>query len=113
MKNMMIQPAAKPDPECVPIADCDRDEGPKYPYGLQITLNEDSLRALGITDLPKVGSKMKIEGMVEVCETNQNETISGKNYRCLGLQITDMDLSAEKAKKPSKEVMYDKADDVE
>lgn len=113
MKNMKLQPIAKAEPGCIPVADCDREEGPKYPYGLQITLNEDSLKALGITELPKVGEKMKIEGFVEVCNTSQYEESSGHSSRSLGLQITDLDLSKEKAKKPSKEVMYDKEEDGE
>jgi hypothetical protein len=113
MKSLKLQPANKPEPSSIPIADCDRNEGPKYPYGTQITLNEESLKAMGITELPKVGEKMMICGLVEVCETSKNENISGHNYRCLGLQITDLELEEVKKKKPSKEVMYDKESDGE
>jgi hypothetical protein len=68
-------------------------EGPRYPYGLQIHLDEGSLKKLGIKELPKVGDVMTIKAKVSVCDVNKHESIYGSN-RNLGLQITDMELSS-------------------
>lgn len=65
------------------------DERPKYPYGLTICLCDESLQKLGITDLPKVGTKLMVTAMVEVSNTAQRETQGGVDSD-LGLQITDM-----------------------
>lgn len=67
-----------------------------YPYGLRITLNEDSLKRLGIKDLPAVGDYMMIKAKVEVCATNKNESKESGEHRCLELQITDMEMSSAK-----------------
>lgn len=68
----------------------------EYPYGLCIRLEDEQLDALGITDLPKVGSKMKLSGNVTVKSISSNESL-GSNSRSVELQITD--LAAPKAGK--------------
>lgn len=111
MKSMKIQSASKPEPGIVPISDMERDNGPKYPYGLEICLSEDSLKALGISELPKVGAKMLIAGIVEVSSVSQFEEQGGKKDRSMRLQITDLELAEDKPKKPSKEILYDKEEE--
>ena len=71
-------------------------ENEEYPYGLCIRLEDEQLDALGITDLPKVGSKMKLSGNVTVKSISSNESL-GSNSRSVELQITD--LAAPKAGK--------------
>lgn len=70
---------------------------PKYPYGLSIYLDDDALKKLGITDLPKVGTSMPATITVTVTGTSQRATQSsreGEQMRtCVDLQITDMDIT--------------------
>ena len=66
-------------------------EIPAYPYGLCIDLCDESLQKLGITDLPPVGTKMKLTALVEVTTVSQYQNSEGAESR-LSLQITDMQL---------------------
>lgn len=88
----------------------DADNLPKYPYGLSIHLDDDTLAKLGITDLPKVGTSMLAQITVTVTGTSQRATQSGKEGEtmrtCVDLQITDMDLAPES--KPAADVLYPK-----
>lgn len=73
------------------------DDLPKYPYGLSIYLDDDTLKKLGITDLPKVGTSMPATITVMVTGTSQRATQSSKDGKqlrtCVDLQITDMDIT--------------------
>lgn len=70
---------------------------PKYPYGLSIYLDDDVLKKLGMTDLPKVGTSMPATITVMVTGTSQRATQSSKDGEqmrtCVDLQITDMDIT--------------------
>jgi hypothetical protein len=70
---------------------------PRYPYGLSIYLDDDALKKLGITDLPKVGESIPATITVMVTGTSQRATQSGKDGEtmrtCVDLQITDMDIT--------------------
>ena len=65
-----------------------------YPYGLRISLEDDSLEKLGLKEMPEVGKSMKMEAMCKVCGTssNQSESDEGPRKR-LEIQLTDMKLS--------------------
>jgi hypothetical protein len=75
----------------------DDDSLPKYPYGLTLYLDDDTLKKLGITDLPKVGTSMPATVTVMVTGTSQRATQSSKDGEqmrtCVDLQITDMDIA--------------------
>lgn len=65
----------------------------EYPYGLKLYLDHSTLKKLGIEELPEVGSKMKIQAVVEVCSTNESESkLYGENCS-MDLQITEMAVS--------------------
>jgi hypothetical protein len=84
------------------------DNLPRYPYGLSIYLDDDSLKKLGITDLPKVGTSLPATITVTVVGTSQRATQSGKDGEtmrtCVDLQITDMDITM--PSKPAADVLY-------
>lgn len=86
----------------------DTDNLPKYPYGLSIHLDDDTLAKLGLTDLPKVGSNLVAQITVTVTGTSQRATQSGKEGEtlrtCVDLQITDMDIAS--PAKSAAEVLY-------
>jgi len=75
-------------------------EQPRYPWGLGINLDEESITKLGITELPTVGDPKMIVAYVDVTETREEDSVGGKKRRNIRLQITDMSL--EKKVKPNK-----------
>lgn len=86
---------------------------PKYPYGLSLYLDDDTLAKLGITDLPKVGSTMQAQITIKVTGTSQraqqSEKEDGKEETmstCVDMQITDMDIAP--SSKPAADVLYPK-----
>jgi hypothetical protein len=70
----------------------DDDDLPKYPYGLSICLDDETLAKLSITDLPPVGTVMQLTALVEVCSISQYENQDGAD-KSMNLQITDMELA--------------------
>jgi len=65
-------------------------DGPDYPWGLSITLDDDSLEKLGL-DLPEVGTMMTLVANVKVTNVSESASPTYKQ-RSLGLQITEMAL---------------------
>jgi hypothetical protein len=74
-------------------------EGPMYPYGLSVSLDNESMEKLGLEagDL-SVGSSMVLVAKVEVCSVSSSEYKGGDPNQSVTLQITDMCLEAEGAK---------------
>lgn len=70
------------------------DGGPKYPWGLILSLDDDTLRKLGVSELPKVGQQMHLMAVVEVCTTSQHANQEGTD-KCVSLQITQMGLEGD------------------
>lgn len=75
---------------------------PKYPYGLEVRLDDESLTKLGIKELPEVGMKLMLEAKVVVESVSQEDKATGKPRRHVGLQITDMSLSENPGSKHSR-----------
>lgn len=67
---------------------------PEYPWGLQITLEEEQLKALGITALPKVGATVTITARAEICRTAEYDSQGDGEQRSIGLQITEIALGS-------------------
>lgn len=66
---------------------------PKFPFGLEVHLSEESIQKLGLKELPKVGQKKILLARV-VCErVEERETIDGGVDRSISLQITHMNLA--------------------
>lgn len=83
----------KPDEESGPTAMPADDEGPQYPYGLQLNLCDDELEKLGITDLPTVGGE--VHGMFAGMITQASQE-PGDGERRLSIQIMYLAMEAEK-----------------
>lgn len=80
---------------------------PAYPYGTRICLDDSSLKKLGISNLPPVGTKMTVKAIVEVCSTSEYDSVDGGARMSLDLQVTDIELG--KAKNDvDPEKIYDK-----
>jgi len=71
----------------------------KYPYGTQISLGDDQLAALGITDLPKVGTVVMLSAKAEVVSVRSEEDRDGSADASLSLQITDLGIESSMSEK--------------
>jgi uncharacterized transporter YbjL len=69
-----------------------KQDSPAYPYGLRIELNDESMKKLGLKELPEVGEEMMLLAKVVVERVSQNDTKDGKRQD-MSLQITEMELS--------------------
>lgn len=68
-------------------------EQDEYPYGLRISLNNDSLKKLGLTELPAIDSEHKLVALVCVVGLSVNESAGeGDAYRSVELQIESLAL---------------------
>lgn len=88
---------------------------PVYPYGLHVRLEEDALKALGMTSLPKVDSYMTLTAHVCVTSVSSNEHKStdakGEHrHRSVELQIEAMALEPAKKDSDDAEQLYGKGD---
>lgn len=86
---------------------------PRYPWGLSLSLDDESLDKLDLEDLPKVGSKLTLTARVEVtaCSVSANSYDNGKKRKSVSLQIVAMSLEPESEKKGSiEDRLYAKAD---
>lgn len=79
----------------------------EYSYGLEISLDTDSLEKLGIKTLPEVGSEMLMMAKVKVTSISENTREGEEPYKSVGLQITDMNLKLEDNRSPE-EVIFGK-----
>jgi hypothetical protein len=88
------------------------DSSPIYPYGLNISLNEDALEKLdvGVGDFT-IGAELVIVAKVRVDSLSSNASIAGGDSARVGLQITDLCLEDNAAKAESAATaLYGKGD---
>lgn len=81
-----------------------RSSAPTYPYGLCLSLDDEGMKKLGITELPPVGTLVHFCAMAKVTSASENEregTDGGKETcRRVELQVTHLGLENESAEKP-------------
>lgn len=82
------------------------DKGPKFPFGLSISLDEESINKLALKSMPKVGDKMSVLATVSVTSVSESENQGEKVRRRVELQITDMALSPEADPKAAADKIY-------
>lgn len=68
----------------------------EYPYGLRISLSNEELTKLGITELPAVDTEMKLTALVCVVGVGMNESQNGEPHKHVELQIEQMSLASAK-----------------
>lgn len=82
------------------------DEGPRYPYGLSINLDDDAIEKLGCAEL-NVGDEVTIVAKATVTNKSGYQTLVGDSESSMGLQLTDMELGGDGSTKATK-ALYDK-----
>lgn len=103
MTSMVLTPdEAKEEMGCSVPSDNDT---PRYPYGLSLYLDDETLAKLGITAMPDVGTKLRLVAQVDVTGNSQRQTQDGKDVS-MDLQITDMELTAVQAEPSAATVLY-------
>lgn len=70
----------------------DPKEAPKYPYGLNLDFNDETLKKLGISKLPQVGEELAITAVAKVTRISAYDE-QGGTEQCLGLQIVGMEVN--------------------
>lgn len=61
-------------------------DAPKYPYGLRLCLNKETLEKLGLGELP-VGSRVMVMGEGSVVSLNSHQEMDGDKNLSMGVQI--------------------------
>jgi hypothetical protein len=80
-------------------------DAPAYPYGLCLYLDDDTLKKLGFTEPPPVGTELTLMAKVVVTSTGVNQQQDGDKESRAELQITYMDLAGT-AGKDAATVLY-------
>lgn len=68
---------------------CGEYEGPNFPYGLTIRLDNTSLEKLGIDSLPKVGAKMTVSAIGVITSVSSHES-KNRDDRNVEIQIQQL-----------------------
>lgn len=71
------------------------DQVPKYPYGLCISLDDDSLAKLGLEGECEPGDGVQLIAMAKVTNASATEKADGSTCRRVELQITHLALGPE------------------
>lgn len=93
---------------------CGEYEGPNFPYGLTIRLDNTSLEKLGMDSLPKVGAKMKVmaAGVITSVSSHESKNRDDRNVEIqiqeLGVQNEDEDTEDAPLSEIAKRVMKSK-----
>ena len=66
-------------------------KGPRYPYGLSISLDDESLKKLGFDSLPDVNDQFIVVGVGPVTSVRQSERESGSD-RSIQIQLQKLEV---------------------
>lgn len=67
-----------------------KSEGPDYPYGLRIHLNQEDLQKIGMNDMPEAGNEVHLHAKARVSSVSSDQRDGGKEERRMELQITHL-----------------------
>ncbi len=81
----------------------DEDKGPKFPFGLSLSLDDEALKKLGVTTLPKVGEETLVFAKAKITSVDESQHQDRKKRRSVRLQITHLGLGKETKQKTAAE----------
>lgn len=85
MKSMKMSKSEQEKPMTV-----DAPSGDEYPWGLRLNLEQQSIKKLGMKELPEIGSEVMVHAKAKVVGARMSE-----NEKSLELQITDMEMAGD------------------
>ena len=92
--DMRLQPQPKAEEKTLLSVDSDH---PEYPYGLRITLADESLTKLGMSELPTIDAEFTLEALACVISVSRNYIQDpSMQRRSLELQIKTLQLTPAK-----------------
>ena len=68
------------------------DKGPRFPHGLTIRLDDDSMKKLGFDSLPDVGEEFIVVGVGPVESANEHKRQKGVD-RSMSIQLQRIEIS--------------------
>ena len=77
------------------------DEGPKYPWGSRITVEDDHVEAMGLTG-SKADDEIEIMAYAKVIGSRSEDRTGGKKSRSVEIQFTEMAVGPRKKSNPKK-----------
>ena len=90
------------------VGSSSKDKGPKYPWGLEIRLDEKAMEKLGMTDLPEVGELCQISGLGRIVSVSQRET-NDQSSKDVSIQIERLGLEVKEESDAAEAAEDDKA----
>lgn len=74
------------------LAGTSKDKGPKFPWGLEIRLDEKAMKKLGMGDLPEVGELCQITGLGRIVSVSERES-QDSSSKDMTIQIEKLSLN--------------------
>ena len=68
------------------------DDRPRFPFGLEIRLDDDSLKKLGFDSLPAVGEEFIVIGVGPVTSVSENQRQGSEVNRHLEIQLQRIEI---------------------
>lgn len=82
-------------------------DGPAYPWGLSLNLDDATLEKLGL-ELPEVGEELMLHARVKVSSCSSSDSEGGGKNRSCSLQIVAMGLEGEDREDDAAGTLYEK-----
>lgn len=105
LTDMKCKPGEYPAPQAMA-----EQPAQKYPFGLRIYLDDESLDKLGVENLPELGAEFTIQAKVRVVSKNEsrdaNDEDGDNDYQSMDLQITALALGLKKSEAQRASEMY-------
>ena len=81
-------------------------DAPRYPWGLSLNLDDDTLDKLKLSPLPKVGEKRLLIAQVEVTSVSSNQGPGKEKRESVALQITECCLEPATQRQAVEDALY-------
>jgi hypothetical protein len=88
-KLVSMKLTAKEQEKSSPVVEATKDDGPRYPYGLELHLDHEAMNKLDMK-LPKVGKELMLVAKVSVTSVSSYENVGQDSRSSVSLQITSM-----------------------